>query len=120
MNILVPISLGELYDKISILEIKLENINDPIKRENVWKEFKELDNIEKIKIDGSLFNSLKNINKILWDIENKIREKEKLQEFDNEFIELARNVYITNDQRSYIKKKINLQYNSNLIEEKSY
>ena len=122
----VEISIGELLDKISILEIKLLNIKDEKKSKNVYKELEVLnpyfqDLLDKygIEIKG-LYIKLSNINKTLWNIEDDIREKEKVEEFDEEFVELARSVYITNDQRAAVKKEINLLTKSELVEEKSY
>lgn len=122
----VEISIGELLDKISILEIKLLNIKDEEKSKNVYKElevlnpyFQDLLDEYGIKIKN-LYIKLSNINKTLWNIEDDIREKEKAEEFDEEFVELARSVYITNDQRAAIKKEINLLTKSELVEEKSY
>ena len=117
-----PISIGELIDKITILEIKEKNILGE-KLKNVSKELKmlkQLIEINNIKITNKLISELRNVNQSLWDIEDKIREKERLKEFDNEFIEIARSVYIQNDKRCDIKKQINLKYNSEIIEEKSY
>ena len=91
--------------------------------ENVNKELKSLETIIKdyqIDVDKDLFDNLKKINYSLWEIEDSIRLKEKKQEFDKDFIELARSVYIQNDKRSLIKKNINRRYNSNITEEKSY
>ena len=117
----IPVSLGELYDKISILEIKILNMNSPEKVINITNEYKYLKKIsKKYSIDINLYNKLKIINQELWKIEDAIREKEKLQEFDDQFINLARSVYINNDKRSEIKREINYQYNSGIIEEKSY
>lgn len=121
-SILAPVSLGELIDKITILEIKQVNMTG-IKLKNVDKELKLLKNLiqdKNLKIDIELINKLKEVNKNLWKIEDRIRIKERDQEFDTEFIELARTVYKENDKRSYIKKEINLQYHSDLVEEKSY
>jgi len=121
-NIVAPISLGELIDKITILEIKALHMTG-IKLENVNKELELLKLILKdqsIEIDIDLINNLKEVNKNLWIIEDNIRIKETAQEFDKEFIELARSVYKENDMRATIKKEINLKYNSNLFEEKSY
>ena len=121
-SILAPVSLGELIDKITILEIKQVNMSG-IKLKNVNKELKLLKNLiqdKNLKIDIELINKLKEVNKNLWKIEDRIRIKERTQEFDKEFIELARTVYKENDKRSYIKKEINLQYHSELVEEKSY
>lgn len=119
MRILIPVSLGELYDKISILEIKREMIPD--KYESFRFELELLiDAARKYPIDQLLYDDLKIINKELWNIEDRIREKERNKEFDDEFIELARSVYFTNDNRSNIKKTINTQYGSDIVEVKSY
>ena len=121
-KIIAQISVGELLDKISILEIKKENMKG-IKLENVKKELDNLNSIVKIKnldIDKNFLSNLRDVNKKLWVIEDKIREKESQNKFDKEFIELARSVYKENDKRASIKKEINLKYNSNFIEEKSY
>lgn len=125
----VEISNGELIDKFTIIEIKLMKINDKSKLENISKEYNILNKLIKplfeqycygtIDLDD-LYLELTEVNQILWDIEDKIREHEKLQLYDKKFIELARLVYITNDKRSEIKKKINLMTNSIIIEEKSY
>ena len=119
----IPISIGELFDRISILEIKLEKIQNKEKLKNIKKELLLLNNLSSI-IDVSnikhLIIELKETNLILWDIEDRIRIKEQSLQFDEQFIQLARNVYITNDKRSEIKRKINLITNSELIEEKSY
>jgi len=122
----VEISIGELLDKISILEIKLLNIKDKEKSKNVYKELETLnpyfqDLLDEYGIEiKNLYIKLSNINKTLWNIEDDIREKEKVEEFDEEFVELARSVYITNDQRAEVKKEINLLTKSELVEEKSY
>lgn len=122
----VEISTGELLDKISILEIKLLNIKDEKKIKNVYKELAILnpyfqDLLDEYGLDlKNLYIKLSNINKGLWDIEDAIREKEAFEEFDEEFVELARSVYITNDKRAAVKKEINLLTKSELVEEKSY
>ena len=121
-SILAPVSLGELIDKITILEIK-QVFMTGTKLKNVDKELKLLKNLiqdKNLEIDIDLINNLKEVNKNLWKIEDKIRIKERNQEFDKDFIELARSVYKENDKRSSIKKEINLQYHSELVEEKSY
>ena len=121
-SILAPISLGELIDKITILEIKQVCMTG-IKLNNVDKELKLLKNLiqdKNLEIDIDLINNLKEVNKNLWKIEDKIRIKERNQEFDKEFVELARSVYKENDKRASLKKAINQQYNSELVEEKSY
>jgi len=123
-KILTEISVGELLDKISILEIKIKNIKDSNKLTHINKEYKILSKIKKKfkikKIVYSYYNQLKKININLWNIENKIRKHEKLKKFDKTFIHLARKVYFTNDKRSQIKFKINKAMNSNIIEMKSY
>ena len=121
-TILAPISIGELIDKITILEIKQIYMTG-IKLKNINKEMKLLKNIlqdKNLDINIDLIKNLKNINKKLWEIEDNIRIKESNQEFDEEFIKLARSVYIENDKRASIKKDINQKYNSDLVEEKSY
>lgn len=123
-NIKIPISPGELLDKITILEIKSEYIADMHKLANVKTELQLLSEIwEKYYLDYDLDNlkkELKENNKALWDIEDKIRIKEFNKEFDHIFIELARSVYIQNDKRADTKKKINLKLGSIIVEEKSY
>ena len=121
-TILAPISIGELIDKITILEIKQIYMTG-IKLKNINKEIKLLKNIlqdKNLEINIDLIKNLKKINKTLWEIEDNIRIKESKQEFDEEFIKLARSVYIENDKRASIKKEINQKYNSDLVEEKSY
>ena len=121
-TILAPISIGELIDKITILEIKQIYMTG-IKLKNINKEMKLLKNIlqdKNLEINIDLIKNLKEINKKLWEIEDNIRIKESNQEFDEEFIKLARSVYIENDKRASIKKEINQKYNSDLVEEKSY
>ena len=118
----VPISIGELIDKITILEIKKDKLKN-LKLKNILKELSFLkDVLEKngIFIPDEIFLQLKSINLTLWDIEDKIRIKEKNKEFDNEFIKLARSVYLNNDRRSETKKELNIMFNSEIIEEKSY
>ena len=121
-SILAPVSLGELIDKITILEIKQIHMTG-IKLKNVDKELKLLKKIlqdKNLEIDIDLINNLKEVNNNLWEIEDNIRIKESNQEFDKEFIQLARSVYKENDKRASIKKEINQKYNSELVEEKSY
>ena len=125
MSIKVELSIGELIDKISILQIKAERIIDRSKLENINKELDVLMSLWKDSINSnnnleSEINDLKAINEELWDIEDKIRDKERNQVFDKGFIELARAVYITNDKRADIKRIINSKTGSELIEEKSY
>ena len=119
----VEVSNGEIVDKISILLIKMEKIKDSDKINNVDKELKQLlpylDEIG-IDIEDELFKKLKKMNLKLWDIEDKLRKLELQKKFNGEFIELARQVYYTNDLRATIKKEININTGSKLIEEKSY
>ena len=120
--VFVPVPLGELVDKITILQIK-KSFMTSSKLENVEKELSLLEETlkkKRINVDDSYFFRLKNVNKTLWDIEDKIRMKESKSEFDQEFIDLARSVYIQNDKRFCIKKEINNYFNSDLVEEKSY
>lgn len=118
----VPISIGELIDKITILEIKKDKLKN-LKLKNILKELSFLRAVlekDSIFIPDEIFLQLKSINLTLWNIEDKIRIKEKNKEFDNEFIELARSVYLNNDRRSETKKELNLMFKSEIIEEKSY
>ena len=120
--IFAPISVGELFDKLTILEIKRANLKGS-QLKNIKKEITYLEEVLKnnnLSIDNEIFLELKNINNNLWNIEDQIRIKESKSEFDNDFITLARSVYIENDKRATLKKKINIKYNSELIEEKSY
>jgi hypothetical protein len=117
----VPVSIGELFDKYTILLIKKENIKDTTKLDMVLKEINYLyPYINNYNIDNIIINELKEVNNELWIIEDKIRIKELNKEFDDEFIKLARSVYITNDKRSQIKNKINYLLNSSLTDIKSY
>ena len=118
MKIMIPVSVGELIDKITILEIKPLFTNDNY----VSKELNELNQIKSTLTQYTLDYEvqLKKVNEILWKIEDKIRQKEKNKEFDEEFIELARSVYINNDKRSEIKKQINERTNSEYREVKFY
>ncbi len=121
----VPVSPGEVLDKITILEIKSERISDPEKVANVKIELALLqetwaDFVSEDGVINDLHTQLKEINEALWEIEDDIRDKERAREFDERFIELARNVYFTNDRRSKIKKELNLHLGSEIVEEKSY
>lgn len=118
----IEISIGEIVDKLSILQIKTDFIKDEEKLANVKKEYDYLYDIvfNEMKIEQSDFLNMVTINKKLWDIEDNIRDKERIKTFDNEFIELARSVYFTNDKRAEIKKQINMKYGSLFVEEKSY
>jgi hypothetical protein len=123
--ITTPISHGELIDKITILEIKSARIGDPAKLANVRTELDLLngiwaaDPISAVDIAAERAR-LKHVNETLWDIEDRIRLKEKAQAFDAEFIELARAVYFQNDDRAAVKREINVKLGSQLVEEKSY
>lgn len=123
-NIKIPISVGELIDKLSILKIKMEKINDSKKLEYITEEFNLLRDssnkfLEKKNI-GILFDEIYEVNKKLWHVEDLIREKEKNNEFDSEFIQLARKVYITNDLRFKLKNEINNITNSKIKEQKNF
>ena len=124
MLINTPISLGELVDKISILMIKKKNISDSIKLQHVNKELEFLQKTLKKYISEDEINDfilkLVNINSKLWDIEDDIRECERKKLFDQTFIDLARSVYFTNDERAKIKNDINKTFGSELVEVKSY
>jgi uncharacterized protein YukE len=124
-NILVPVSPGEVLDKITILEIKSERMTDADKVANVRAELALLQDtwnrtVDEDDVIRDLHRELKEINEALWDIEDDIRDKERLKEFDPAFVELARSVYITNDRRSRVKKQLNVHLGSQIIEEKSY
>ena len=120
----IEVSHGEIVDKLTILQIKKENITDQIKLDNIVKEYDYLlyvvENDLGISTESPEYLELLSINNELWVIEDDIRDKERDKVFDNEFIELARSVYTTNDKRAEIKKKINLKYGSLFVEEKSY
>jgi len=127
--ILIPISPGELADKITILEIKLERIESTEKKANVKKELDMLSQIwsKAVSADVDVYagtkrmcEELKTVNETLWEIEDKLRDEERAKQFGKHFIELARSVYVTNDQRAELKKEINLHLKSDIIEEKSY
>lgn len=123
MHVLAPISIGELFDKISILEIKQRMIKDSVKLANVENELKVLKDLAltlDLKIPNILYSELVKVNQDLWDLEDKIREKEELMQFDEEFITFARGDAIYNDKRFLVKKKINEHFNSQIVEEKSY
>lgn len=124
-EILTPISPGELLDKLTILAIKLDKITDPAKLTNVKNEHIALfavadKNIPKTEDITVLNARLLNVNRELWDIEDEIRDCERLGDFGEKFIRLARAVYVTNDKRAAYKKQINLALGSAIVEEKSY
>ena len=120
----IEVSIGEIVDKLSILKIKTENITDKVKLDNVVKEYEYLlsvvENDLNISTESDLYKELLSINKELWIIEDDIRDKERDKLFDDEFISLARSVYFTNDKRADVKKRINIEYGSDFVEEKSY
>ena len=124
MLVNTPISLGELVDKISILMIKKKNISDSIKLQHVNKELEFLQKTLKEYISKEEINEfllkLVNINSKLWKIEDDIREYERKKLFDQTFIDLARSVYFTNDERAKVKNDINKTFGSELVEVKSY
>lgn len=121
----VPVSIGEVIDKITILEIKEQRIADPAKQSNIRTELtmlreivdREIGNAEKL---APLKARLRAINEELWQIEDDIRDKERSRSFDDGFIKLARSVYVTNDRRATVKREINELFGSTLVEEKSY
>lgn len=117
----VPVSIGELFDKYTILQIKQKRITNKDKLDMVNKELAYLKkSVDNYTIENELLNELRQINEQLWVIEDNIRIKEQRNEFDDEFISLARQVYITNDKRSETKNKINKILNSEIYEIKSY
>lgn len=125
MELLIPVSPGELLDKLTILDIKLERIGDADKLANVRREHELLSRVwassglASEEIDG-LRGQLLDVNKALWDIEDDIREQERVKDFGERFVELARSVYFRNDERAAIKKRINQALGSQIVEEKSY
>jgi hypothetical protein len=124
-DILVPVSPGELIDKLTILEIKAERIRDAAKLANVRHELQLLQDTwrasghAKHDIEAQ-WAELRRINGELWDIEDHIRDEERAQRFEAEFIRLARAVYVTNDERARVKREINQRLGSSIVEEKSY
>jgi len=121
----VPLSVGELLDKITILEIKSEKITDKSKLKNINNELNLLNSLISSKINmtkelTNLISNLKSVNLELWQIEDDIRDKERDKVFDDSFVQLARSVYITNDKRAKLKYDINALLGSELVEEKSY
>ena len=123
-KILAEISLGELADKLTILEIKLKKIEDKESINIINKEYQSLNNIDLKGIDikkyKALFNKLKSVNEKLWDIENEKRLLEKNSDFEDKFIQVSRNVHFMNDKRAKIKKEINKTFGSNIEEVKEY
>ena len=120
-NLKIPVSVGELFDKVSILEIKKTKIEDQEKLSNVNLELEHLGrHLHDGARDDSLFSELADINLALWKVEDEIRDKESGGVFDKSFVSLARSVYYLNDKRSEIKREINSKFDSNLTEEKEY
>ncbi len=124
-DILVPVSPGELLDKITILRIKSRRIRDAAKLANVRVELEALEGVWRSSphAAGDVaadVDALQAVNERLWDIEDHIRDKERAQAFDSEFIRLARAVYVENDERAAIKRRINVTLGSRIVEEKSY
>jgi len=125
MTVRIPVSLGELIDKITILQIKSQKLTDVRQKTNVDRELAELEGvlseIGPLSADvGTVMDGLRSANMKLWDIEDDIRRCEREKHFDEEFIRLARAVYFTNDERANLKRKINTLLDSELVEEKSY
>lgn len=125
MNMTVEVSIGEFLDKLTILQIKSQRIKDQEKLKNINNELKIIErawaNSPFADTDiAAKLSRLKAINEALWDIENRIRIKEAQQKFDDEFIKLARSVYLNNDERAEVKRQLNLKLGSDLVEEKSY
>ena len=121
--ILVPISPGELLDKITILMIKVERLTDPQQRQNVKTELNLLQTARaqlNTEETGALFDALKTVNEQLWQIEDDIRDCEREDDFGDKFIGLARSVYHNNDERARLKREINERLGSEILEEKSY
>lgn len=118
----IEVSNGEIIDKLTIIQIKLERIKDEAKLVNLQKEYNELSKAAStiISTSDSLYKSLYAVNCELWDIEDHIRDLEKKKDFGSNFVSTARSVYVKNDKRSGIKREINIRTSSGLIEEKSY
>jgi hypothetical protein len=120
----IEVSIGEVVDKYTILLIKASKIDDPIKLENINKELNYLIEVLRSEYplitDGNLAKALLEINKELWKVEDDLRDLERVRDFGIDFIRLARSVYKLNDNRAHIKKEININYNSDFVEEKSY
>jgi hypothetical protein len=122
----VPVSIGEVADKITILQIKSERLSDPERLVNVREELRQLSDVFAAQLPATgpeldeLIEALRTVNASLWEIEDDIRECEREQAFDDRFVALARAVYQTNDRRAALKREINVLLGSRLIEEKSY
>jgi hypothetical protein len=125
MSISIEVSYGELIDKITILEIKAAKVRDPAKLGNIQNELNLLkknlaNDVQPGQQINDLTDRLREVNNQLWEIEDRIRAKERTRTFDDEFISLARSVYITNDSRAKIKRELNELLDSKLVEEKDY
>ena len=125
MKLMVEVSPGELIDKITILKIKLENINNGAKLANIRREYEILmdtfrSQVEETEDLRALIDELRAINQKIWDIEDEIRDLERAKDFGDQFVAVARSVYRSNDRRAAAKRKINELLNSVIIEEKSY
>jgi hypothetical protein len=118
----IEVSNGEIIDKLTIIQIKLERIKDKVKQANLQKEYNELikDSSSIISTEDILYQSLYEVNCELWDIEDHIRDLERKKDFGEDFVATARAVYIKNDRRSELKREINIRTSSGLMEEKSY
>jgi hypothetical protein len=118
----IEVSNGEIIDKLTIIQIKLERISDEVKQANLRKEYNELYHVSSAIMGTSdeLYKALYAVNCELWDIEDHIRDLEKKKDFGDDFIATARAVYVKNDKRSELKREINIKTSSGLIEEKSY
>jgi hypothetical protein len=118
----IEVSNGEIIDKLTIIQIKLERIKDKTKLKNLRKEFEELKSVAAsiLGMDDPLYNALYKVNCDLWDIEDHIRDLERNKDFGDDFVKTARAVYYKNDRRSEIKRDINIKTSSGLVEEKSY
>ncbi len=121
---IIEISIGEAFDRLTILKIKSEKIKDEAKLTNVMKEYYYLQNLmnDELEVDedNEDFKRLLEINETLWEVEDLLREFEQANSFGEEFIQLARSVYVLNDKRATVKKEINMSYGSQFVEEKSY
>jgi hypothetical protein len=121
---IIEISIGEAFDRLTILKIKSEKIKDEAKLTNVMKEYYYLQNLMKDELevdeDNQDFKRLLEINETLWEVEDLLREFEQANSFGKEFVHLARSVYVLNDKRAIAKKEINMAYGSQFVEEKSY
>lgn len=127
MNISIPVSIGELIDKLTILEIKSETITDELKLKNIRYEFESLNKIFKsLNLDNDIhdfYNELYDVNLTIWNLEDQIRERGKNLLYTDDYIilsKIAKNIYVSNDLRSTIKKNINIKYSSDIVEEKSH